>query len=388
MSTPLRKRMIEDMQRHGLASGTQEGYIRAVRGLAAYYHKSPEQISEEEVRAYILYLKEEKQLAQHTCKTTLSGIRFLYRHTLQREWALVEHEREQKEVAASRLRERMIEDMQLRGLAPATQKAYVRVVRDLAAHYHKSPDQIDEEELREYFLYLRDEKQLARSTCTVVLCGIKFLYEYTLRRQWPVLKFIRPRKEKKQPVILSREEVLRILSCIQKDHHRLCLSTIYACGLRISEGGGLRVDQIDSARMQLHIRLSKGLKDRRVPLPHAILQRLRQYWATHRHPIWLFPKRVLCCGVPTDADGPISARSVAHAFKLALGESGVSKAATVHTLRHSWATHLLEAGVNLRFIQQWLGHRSLQTTARYTHLTQKTEAATAAQLDDLIAALP
>jgi integrase/recombinase XerD len=279
------------------------------------------------------------------------------------------------------LRKRMIEDMQLRGLSANTQKAYVRAVRDLAAYYNKSPDQISEEELRRYFLHLKDEKQLARSSCTVALCGIRFLYERTLRRKWPILEHIRPKKEKRQPVILSQEEVHRILSCLRKTHHRVCLSTIYACGLRISEGAGLQVKQIDSARMQLHIQ-GKGNKDRRVPLSELILQQLREFWATHRNPVWLFPKRTA-----GGARAPISTEQVSRAFKCALAESGVPKAATVHTLRHSWATHLLEAGVNLQLIQQWLGHSSLQTTTLYTHLTQKAEAAAVARLSDLIAPL-
>jgi site-specific recombinase XerD len=280
----------------------------------------------------------------------------------------------------------MIEDMQLRGLSPRTQEAYVRAVRYLAAYYNKSPDQIGEEELREYFLYLKDERRLSRSSCTVALCGIKFLYEYTLRRRWPVFELIRPKKEKKQPVILSREEVQRILGCIQKDQYRVCLSTIYACGLRISEGTGLQVKQIDSARMQLHIQLSKGNKDRRVPLPNQTLQQLRQFWVTHRNPVWLFPKRTRG-GVQVNAKAPMSVSQVSRTFKLALAESGVSKAATVHTLRHSWATHLLEAGVHLRLIQEWLGHSSPKTTTLYTRLTQKAEAIAVTQLNELVATL-
>jgi site-specific recombinase XerD len=280
----------------------------------------------------------------------------------------------------------MLEDMRLRGLSIGTQQAYVRVVRDLAVYYNKSPDQIGEEELRGYFLYLKDERKLSRSSCTVALCGIKFLYEYTLKREWPILERIRPKKIKKQPVILSRDEVYQILSCIQRKHHRACLNTIYACGLRVSEGVGLQVSDIDSARMQLHIREGKGGKDRRIPLPDQSLQDLRQFWVTHRHPVWVFPKRHRG-GVLADANGAMSRKSVSTAFKAALAESGVTKAATIHTLRHSWATHLLEAGVHLRLIQQWLGHSSPKTTAQYMHLTQKAEAAALGQLNELVASL-
>jgi integrase/recombinase XerD len=284
------------------------------------------------------------------------------------------------------LRQRMIEDMQLRGLSPCTQRAYVRVVHELAEYYHRSPSQISEEELRAYFLYLKNEKRLARSSCTVALCGIKFLYEYTLKQAWPVFELIRPAKEKKSPVVLSVEEVRQILRCIHKPHYQVCLNTIYACGLRISEGVGLQVREIDSARMQLHLRLGKGNKDRRVPLPVRIVEQLRQIWVSHRHPVWLFPARTRG-GVLPEATAAMSARGVRKVFKAALAESGVTKEATVHTLRHSWATHLLEAGVHLRLIQLWLGHSSPKTTALYTHLTQKAETIAMNTLNELIETL-
>jgi len=285
------------------------------------------------------------------------------------------------------LRQRMIEDIQLRGLSPKTQRAYVRAVRQLAEYYHRSPDQIGEEELRAYFLYLKNEKCLSRSSCTVALCGLKFFYEYTLKRRWPVFQLIRPKKEKKLPVVLSTEEVWQILSCLRRPHYRVCLSTIYACGLRISEGTGLQVRDIDSARMQVHVHLGKGNKDRYVPLPAQTVEQLRRFWVTHRHPVWLFPARTRG-GVQFEATTAMSSEGVSEAFKAALAESGINKAATVHTLRHSWATHLLEAGVHLRLIQLWLGHSSPKTTAMYTHLTRKAEEVALATLNELIEELP
>lgn len=284
------------------------------------------------------------------------------------------------------LRQRMIEDMKLRGLAPSTQQAYVRVVRDLATYYNKSPDQLSDEELRRYFVYLTEERRLARSTCTVVLCGIKFLYEYTLKREWPLLELVRPRKAKTLPVILSTAEVGQILSRVRSEHGRVCLNTIYACGLRISEGVGLQVQDIDSARMQVLIRSSKGNKDRYVPLPALILVQLRQFWLTHHHPVYVFPKRHRG-GVDSEAESSMSRAQVWRVFKATLAESGVRKAATVHTLRHSWATHLLEAGVPLRLIQQWMGHSSPKTTLLYTHVTQQAEAIALDKLSELIAGL-
>ena len=189
------------------------------------------------------------------------------------------------------LRQRMIEDMQLAGKSRETQRRYVSAVRQLAAYYMRSPDQISEEELREYFLYLKNEKQIAHSTSTVVICAIKFLYEQTLKRTWPTLALVRSPKAHKLPVVLSRDEVQRILSGLRSQHYQVCLSTIYACGLRISDGVHLQVGDIDSGRMQVHVRESKGLKDRYVPLPQRTLALLRSYWVTHRHPVWLFPER-------------------------------------------------------------------------------------------------
>lgn len=147
----------------------------------------------------------------------------------------------------TKLRQRMIEDMQLRGLSELTQEAYVRAVRQLAEYYSKPPDHITEEEIRQYFLYLANEKQVARSTATVALCAIKFLYEFTLKREWPTLHLVRPRKERKLPVVLSREEVRRVLGCLRRLHYRVCLSTIYSCGLRVREGVSLQVPDTPKA---------------------------------------------------------------------------------------------------------------------------------------------
>lgn len=271
------------------------------------------------------------------------------------------------------LRQRMIEDMQLRGLSEKTQESYVRAVRQLAEHYAKSLDQISEEELRQYFLYLKNSKRVSRSAFAIALCGIKFLYQHSLQREWVTLELARAPKEKRLPVVLSQEEVQRILGGLRLPGYRVCLSTIYACGLRVQEGVHLCVPDVDSGRMVVHVRQSKGRKDRDVPLPVSVLEMLRGYWVQHRHPVWLFPGRTKA-GIPLcQASGPLSVSSVQKAFRAALSESGVKKAATVHTLRHSYATHLLEAGVGLREIQAYLGHRSPQTTAIYTHVTRRAD---------------
>jgi site-specific recombinase XerD len=267
----------------------------------------------------------------------------------------------------------MIEDMQLHDFAEKTLDGYTRAVRQLAEYYGKSPELLTEEEVRRYFLYLKNEKQVAPGTFNVALSGIKFLYEQTLHKEWRVLDLARPRPEKKLPVVLSVDEVRLILGCLYHPTYRVCLSTIYMCGLRLSEGIHLQVQDVDGERMMLHVRHGKGAKDRYVPLPQSGLEMLRRYWATHRHPVWLFPTPTAKMVSPALATKPIGAASVQKTFKAALRKSGVQKPATVHTLRHSYATHLLEADVSLRVIQSYLGHSDIRTTMIYTHLTPKTE---------------
>ena len=267
------------------------------------------------------------------------------------------------------LRQKMIEDMQLRGLAERTQQSYVAAVRGLAEYYGKSPAEISEGELRQYFLYLKNEKKAAASSCIQVLCALKFLYEHTLEREWPLLNFVKPKRGRKLPVVLSQKEVKQVLDCLRQPHYRICLTTIYSCGLRLLEGVKLQVRDVDSSRMVIHIREAKGKKDRYVPLPERTLAQLRWYWGRHRNPVWIFPRRTegLVAQEPMDESG------VQKAFRAAVKESGINKAASVHTLRHSYATHLLEAGVNLGLIQEYLGHESLTTTALYIHLTPQLE---------------
>ena len=283
------------------------------------------------------------------------------------------------------LRQRMLEDMQLRGLSARTQECYVAAVRQFAEYFHTSPDRLTEEELRQYFLYLANDKKVARATATIALCGIRFFFEQTLRREWTTLRFVRPAREKKLPVVLSREEVRHVLGLIRIPVYRECLTTIYAGGLRLLEGARLQVADIDSGRMVLHIH-GKGKQDRYVPLPAPILPRLRAYWRTHRSPEWVFPaptRRGLRYSLAHHG-GPVTRSSLQSAFRRAVRKSGIAKRASVHTLRHSYATHLLEAGVNLRIIQEILGHRSLRTTQIYTHLTRDVQATLTDPLNDLM----
>jgi integrase/recombinase XerD len=237
------------------------------------------------------------------------------------------------------LRKRMIECLQLRGLSERTQEAYTRAVRQLAEHYHKSPDLITEEELRQYFLHIINVKHYSRNTTTIALCGIRFFFEQTLNRNWSLFNIVRPAPEHKLPVILSLEEVREILNRVRLLRYRVCLSTIYACGLRLQEGIRLAVPDIDSARMMIHVRHGKGNKDRYVPLPQRTLELLRDYWTTHRNPVLIFPAEGRDHIDLSKATEPMSKSSVQDAFRAALKQSGINKRASVHTLRHyaeSW----------------------------------------------------
>ncbi len=285
------------------------------------------------------------------------------------------------------LRQRMIEDLQLRGYSESTQALYVAAVRQLCEHFDKYPGRITEENLRDYFLYGKNIKKWSRSTSTVALCGIKFFYENTIKRPWPTLLFIRPGHEKKLPVVLSRNEVHEILGNIRLRRYRVCLTTTYSCGLRLSEGTHLKVEDIDGDRGYISIRKSKGHmgnKDRNVPLPKKTLALLREQWKSHENEVWIFPSVARGSKNMPYATTPVSNSSVQVAFRKALKSAGINKKATVHTLRHSWATHLLEAGVNLRLIQAWLGHSTPATTSIYTHLTEKAKSRAIKSIDELM----
>lgn len=279
----------------------------------------------------------------------------------------------------------MIEDMQLAGYSARTQENYVRAVGQLFEHVGCTPAQLSEEQLRGYFLYLAHERKVSRATSTIALCAVKFFFQRTLKRDWTTLELIRPQRQKKLPVVLSQEEVRRILDQVHTPVYRACLKTIYSCGLRLREGIYLQICDIDSARKLLHIH-GKGGKDRYVPLPERTLELLRDFWKTHRSKPWVFPTtahglRSLKSG---GAIQPPTATSLQQAFKRALGRTGISKHAHIHSLRHSYATHLLEAGVNLRIIQENLGHGSARTTQIYTHLTPEVRAAVMDPLNALM----
>jgi integrase/recombinase XerD len=282
------------------------------------------------------------------------------------------------------LRQRMQQDLQLAGLSERTQEAYLRAVRQLADHFHTPPDRLSEQQVRDYFLHLKNDRKFASASLVIAYSGIKFFYSHTTPRDWPTLQRLRVRKEKRLPDVLSVDEVRRLIAAVRTRHNQAYFWTVYSLGLRLEEGLHLQVGDIDSQRMLVHVRRGKGAKDRYVPLPSRTLKVLRQYWATHRHPEWLFPATGRDGQQTASADQPMTRSSVQKAMSRVVHELKFQKAISIHSLRHSYATHLLEAGVNLRLIQQYLGHSSLNTTMVYLHLTTASQEQAVARIETLM----
>ncbi len=276
------------------------------------------------------------------------------------------------------LRQKMLEDMQLHGLSKRTQQSYVWAVRGLADYYHRSPAELAEEEIRQFFLHLIDTRKLAKSTITVYLSGIKFFFEKTLGKTMPVFDLVRPRRRKKLPAVLTIEEIKNILSLIRSPTIKMLLTMTYGCGLRLSEATHLKLADVDMSRMQVKV-TGKGGKDRYVPLAQRSKQLLALYLNEHRPVKYLF--------IGKTVKGPIPGGTVQKAFKAALKQTDINKPATIHTLRHSYATHLLENGIDIRIIQAALGHKHPSTTMVYAHLTSKSVAAYSKVLDAIMNSL-
>ena len=265
-----------------------------------------------------------------------------------------------------------INALQLNGKGERTQQAYTRALRMLVEFIGKRPAAISEAELEAYFLHRRNVDRWSSNTMRICYCGIRFFFVHVLKRDWHLFQILRAKNESRLPAVLSREEVRKVLSAVRTPHNYAFLSTVYACGLRLTEALNLQVSDIDSARMMLHVHRGKGAKDRFVPLPKTTLSILRAHWKTHRNPQLLFP----ACGrdgrSASRAQTPMAISSVQGAFRAAKRQAAIAKrGVSIHTLRHCYATHLLEAGVNLRVIQQYLGHSSLETTMVYLHLSAK-----------------
>lgn len=265
-----------------------------------------------------------------------------------------------------------IKTLQLAGMSERTQQCYTRSVRMPVDFYHKTPDQISENELQEYFLYRINDSKWAPDTMRICYSGIKFFFINVLKREWHIFNVLRPKREKRLPCVLSRPEVDRILKQVRTVHNRIFLTTVYSCGLRLQEALHLQVADIDGQRMMICVHRGKQAKDRYVPLPKETLCLLRRYWKMHRNPQLIFPALGRNGKQASTSKTPMAIDSVQGALRKARFAASINKRrVTIHTLRHSYATHLLEAGVNLRGIQRYLGHALIETTMIYCHLTQK-----------------
>jgi integrase/recombinase XerD len=274
------------------------------------------------------------------------------------------------------LRRRMIEDMQVRNLAPRTQITYVEQVDRFARHFRKSPDRLGPSEIRAWQIYLAQDKRLAASSISVAVAALRFLYTVTLRRTWAINDNIPTCRQPQQlPEVLSPAEVAAFLDSVKSLKHRVILTVCYAAGLRVSEAVRLKPAAIDNQRMVIRVEAGKGRKDRYVMLSPKLLYILRDYWKRTHPGEWLFPG---------ERHGePITRFAVEHACREAREHSGITRPVTPHSLRHAFAVHLLEAGTDLRTIQLLLGHRNLATTARYLRIATTKVCATASPLDAL-----
>lgn len=272
------------------------------------------------------------------------------------------------------LRQRMLDDMKVRNLAPNTQDSYIQRVSMFARHFGRSPETITPDEIRSYQLYLTTDKKLAPSTIAMTLAALRFLYNVTLRRRWVLEEVIpMPKVPNTLPVVLSPEEVMEFLECVPHIKHRTILTACYGAGLRVSEAVHLKTTDIDSQRMVIRVAQGKGQKDRYVMLSPRLLETLRQWWRIQRPQPWLFPGN--CPGKP------ITRHAVEKACQEAHKLSPISKPVTPHSFRHAFAVHLLENGTDVRRIQLLLGHRSLSTTANYLRIAITKVCSTTSPLD-------
>ena len=290
-----------------------------------------------------------------------------------------------KGIPLTPLAQRMQQDLQLAGLKERTQEAYLRAVRKFAQWLKKSPEEASENDLRRYLLFIKNVQQWEGNSLRVAYSGLKFFYRHTCPREWSTLSKLRVPKQLKLPTVLTILEVDQLIDTIRKPAMKCFFWTVYSLGLRLEEALYLQVSDIDAGRMLVHVRRGKGHKDRLIPLTAKTLQLLRAHWLTHRHPQWLFPSEGRNHRQASTAQRPMAKTTVQDCIAKVVDELGWSKRGiSTHTLRHCYATHLLEAGVNLRQIQKYLGHSSLMTTMIYLHLTTVGEEVAVAKINILM----
>jgi len=270
------------------------------------------------------------------------------------------------------------EHLSLRSVSARTREEYGRFLRVLARHTGRDPATLAEAEARAYLLFLKQEKKYAPGSMRIAVAALRMFYNALLGKGWGLFDLVRSPDKQRLPLVLTREQVAKLLGVLSEARFRALFTLLYACGLRVGEAVKLEVRDIQATQRRIHIREGKGGKDRLVPLPDALLAVLREFWKSHRHPRLLFPGvsnawRERGTQGPRRTEAPMSESSVQHCCRLAAAQAGLPRGVTPHTLRHSYATHLLEEGVSLRQIASYLGHASLDTTVIYTHLTAVSE---------------
>src|ERR1022692_4489929 len=278
----------------------------------------------------------------------------------------------------TRLRQMVLERLQRRHCSPRTIECYTREVEDFANYFHRSPDRLGPQHIREYQAYLFRQRKLSPSSVTQRLAALRFFFIKTLKRSWSVAETPYPKKVQHLPSVLSQEEVTQLINAAPTPFYRILLMTLYATGARRAEAARLKVSDIDSPRIVVHIQGGKGRKDRDVRLSPILLEALREHWRRLKPKTWLFPGNRSHTG-----PGPITSKVIWHACHQAALRTGLDKRVHPHTLRHCFATHLLEAGADLRTIQLLLGHHDLEETTLYLHLSKRHLSATASPLDAL-----
>lgn len=280
---------------------------------------------------------------------------------------------------------RFKQDLQLKGLGERTQQSYCRALRKFTEFIQKEPDSATEDDLRRYLLYIKNEKLFSPSSINVAQNGLKNFFRLTVPRDWPTLKFLRVQSELKLPTVLTIGEVHTILRLIEKPSMACFFTAVYSMGLRLQEALFLQVDDIDSKRMMVHIHRGKGAKDRMIPLPETTLLQLRDYYKSHLNPKWIFPSEGKNHQLAKTSDKPMSESSVQGVIKAVLGQlNWDNRGVSTHTLRHCYATHLLEAGVSLKLIQKYMGHAQLTSTMVYLHVTTVGEEGSIAKINALM----
>jgi len=366
----------------------QRRYMDAVAGFAEYFKPVPPgRLSADNVTEYLLHLAMDQKLPLAEQKTVVCGLRFFYGVTLGKKWAEdlslvvpVEHGGEVRFSkmapfgSEKRVRERMIEDMTLRGLSPRTHQNYLQAVgRFIQFHANTPPGRLGPEDVKAYQLHLIRERKLAHKSVTVIVCALRFLYRVTLQKSWAIERIVYGKRPLHLPDIPSPEEVAQLLASALHIRHRVMLAAAYGGGLRREEVACLRIKDIDIKRMVIHVIEGKGRKDRQVMLSPGLLRLIQEYSKTAKPRHWLFPGQ--------KRDTHISGEAISLACREAWKKSGLERSITVRSLRHGFATHLMENGIQLSVIQRLLGHANLRTTQIYTHLATHTICSTPSPLD-------